>query len=163
MEPQLKKRRLDLDLYGQQRSLGNLPTDLHTDARTVCTALAREASGRGRRIELPQARVDAVDAALRSGGSFDGVAALREAVGGWRRQTRLRADAEGINAYYDASRSDAYTEKLEGPQTALALRCFELTGLDPEKAPFVLDLGASSLATTSMSMIPRVNPAPACI
>lgn len=149
-------------MYGQQRSIGDLPTTVHSDTRraqrvirlpfqdstpshpwcrTLVTAFARAASGRGRPITLPPARVDAVDAALRSAGLFDGVEALREAVAGWRRQTRLRADAQGINQYYDWSRSDAYTQRLEGPQTALALRCFELTGLDPEKTPFVLDLG----------------------
>jgi len=158
-------------MYGQQRSIGDMPTAVHSDTRcahpmtvhgavrasalccegagdqpspccrTLVTAFARAASGRGRPITLPPERVDAVDAALRSAGVFNGVADLREAVAGWRRQTRLRADAQGINEYYDSSRSDAYTQRLEGPQTALALRCFELTGLDPLKTPLVLDLG----------------------
>ena len=104
-------------------------------------ALARQVSGRGRPIILSSQRVAAVDAALRADGSFHGVEALREAISTWRQQKRLRADAEGINGYYNAARSSGYTQRLEGPQAALATRCFELTGLDAKETPLVLDVG----------------------
>lgn len=145
MEPRESKvRELLVPLYSEERRLGRLHTALHTDARTVVSALAREVSGRGKPIKLAPERLARVDAALREDGAFEGIPALRDAIRTWREDSRLKGDAQSINAYYDAQRTKAYTEKLVRPQAVLATRCLELSGLDSSDSPLVLDLGCGS-------------------
>ena len=95
----VRTRCLQVTCYGVVRSLGELPTHLHTDARTLLMKFARDASGKGKTIDLPSERVEAVDAALRAGGAFSGVQALKGAVERWKTESHLEANAEGINAY----------------------------------------------------------------
>ena len=91
-------RQLVVPIFGTDRDLGQLPTALHSDARTTVLGLLREANGRGKPIALPAARAAAVDAALRGGGAYPGgVAALGAAIAGWRRDLHSDVSAVGVN------------------------------------------------------------------
>ena len=142
-----KLRELTLPIFGTQRSLGSIPTSLHTDARTTVLGLVRDANEKGKPIALPPDRTAAVDAALRAGGNFDGIASLATAIATWRRELRADVTADGINEYYDKWRAEGYTERLGGAQEALTMRCAELAGLEPsssEPPTYLLDLGCGS-------------------
>ena len=144
-QPSVRTRPLQVTCFAVNRWLGELPTHLHTDVRTLLMKFVRDASGKGKTIELSSERISAVDAALRAGGVFSGVAHLHQAVDQWKTESRLEADATGINKYYDEWRSEGYDRDLVVAQRTLTLRCFELTGIDPMcSSPFVLDLGCGS-------------------
>ena len=144
-QPSVRTRPLQVTCFAVNRWLGELPTHLHTDVRTLLMKFVRDASGKGKTIELSSKRISAVDAALRAGGVFSGVAHLHQAVDQWKTESRLEADATGINKYYDEWRSEGYDRDLVVAQRTLTLRCFELTGIDPMcSSPFVLDLGCGS-------------------
>ena len=127
--PAPKMRPLSIKLFQKERLLGELPTTIHTDVRSVVTGLEREANGRGRPVVLPAARLDAVEVALRAGGVFDSIASLRAAVVGWRHAARAKVDAPAINAYYDEWRTVGYTQSQTVAQETLTMRCAEIGGL----------------------------------
>lgn len=156
--PATRKRQLTVQVFGATRTLGELPTQVHSDALTAVTKWIREATGRGRPVQLAPARMLAVDTALREGGVFVGGAdELAGAISRWHHEQRQEGDAEGINIYYDAFRAEGYTRALVGPQETLTLRCAELVGVllatqtqasglpgSAWQGPLVLDLGCGS-------------------
>ena len=106
-----RERALEVSIYSQPRSLGVLPTALHSDAHTLVLSLLRESNQRGRQVSLPPEREAAVDAALKGGGVFHGgIAQLAQRIDEWRRAVRADGGTcEVINTYYDAWRAKGYT------------------------------------------------------
>lgn len=160
-QPRIKA--LAIKLYGSEQHLGDFPTSLHTDIRTVVMGIERALSTRGRPVVLPAPRLAAVEAALLSTGAYCSIAALHTAVAGWRRESRASVDTAAINKYYDGWRTAGYTEKLALPQEVLTLRCAELLGglippnhgsttgaainddrLSSKPKPLLLDIGCGS-------------------
>ena len=89
-----------MPIFGTQRSLGS-PTSLHTDARTTVLGLVRDANERANLSRCRRIAGVAVDAALRAGGNFDGIASLATAIATWRRELRADVTADGIGEYYE--------------------------------------------------------------
>ena len=137
-------RELTITCYRQQRRIGCFRPALHTDIRTVVEALVREVTGRGRPITLAAERLAAVEVALQQDGTHASLSALRSSVRSWHAASRESADASGVNRYYDEWRVQGYTTALEAPQSALALRCLELSGVNTSGMPLLLDLGCGS-------------------
>ncbi|KAL1510579.1 hypothetical protein AB1Y20_006880 [Prymnesium parvum] len=140
--PRLKPLRVKI--YGVERDLGLLPPPLHTDARALLLGLERAASGKGRPVELSEARTAAVDAALRKHGAYAGVGALGAQLVRWRAELRGQVDAASINAYYDEWRAEGYTRRLAPAQEALTLRCAEVGGVPLGRPALLLDVGCGS-------------------
>ena len=115
-------RELHVTHMGQKRSLGVLPTRVHTDAATLVLSYARleksrrkaaDKRKRTRRIELPPARLTELAEAMRTcrGSAYRSPEELRVAVSGWFRDSqRELGDARGVIAYYDEDRARSYHE-----------------------------------------------------
>eukprot|EP00965_Chrysotila_dentata_P254381 6211848-Pleurochrysis_carterae.AAC.1 len=66
-----KRKRLIVSLYGETRDLGDLPSEIHTDARSYILGCARNAAKRGKQPRLSSDRLLALDTALKGAKARD--------------------------------------------------------------------------------------------
>ncbi|KAJ1625926.1 hypothetical protein T492DRAFT_1036137 [Pavlovales sp. CCMP2436] len=127
-----------------ERTIGTFPTRLHSDIRTVILGLRRGMRQKGRPVTLDGSRTAAVEEALRDFSQLGSIEGLREAITRWT-QELLVASAAGLNSYYDAARTELYTQHNAIAQTALSKRVWQLQPELPTVcADLLLDVGCGS-------------------
>ena len=137
----------------------SLGTDLHNDFRTCVIGARRQQTGRGRRIELPPARLAALDEGLRQAAKLQGgpppasgmvlvesLPQLQELAGRlYVQEQRTESDGAAMGAYYDV-RSSGYDQHNGSASERLTQRVLELAaGAGAAWARPVVEGGGSCL------------------
>ena len=174
----IRTREVVVQVYNTTRSLGELPTHIHTDIRALVQCYARDAkwtngrrgqtSKRVKRVNLSSERIDRVERALRDAAArgvapYMSLRCVRDAVYEWY-AVMQEWSVRDVLLHYDEKRAGAYHAHNAGSQDVLTERTMELamyarwrdndattSRQDDETSPMLLlDIGCGTgLSTTA--------------